>query len=684
MRNDTGHRANTFRNKIRKRSSWNIILIYNLITVSIIAAFYPLIPSLLNYPPNNEEVSASLGTSNISQYITITGITVILGTLILLWFFRGIDKWHTLDPDDPQNADKIFNIRIKCLNLPSFIFLLQILIMMIPLSILLFTVATINRITYLAPAKIILMVTSFFTLAAVITHTFAKESFKNILIQTYSNQEQEGLKLSLSKKIFLQVLPLLIIAILYTSLIGYSRLINEKGDLIYAIINAQLHESAAGTAQISNFDDAFRTLQSVRLENMDFYYIAKSPEGIIKTSNGSALGGYLTYFIDHPYKSDRLYDINSEIQGVIREVQTDSGIWKVGIVFHVVSTSAVEFFVIGFLIILILSIFVLYYFSKSLSRDISQVAEKLVDIAEGEYADFNRKIPVTSNDEIGDLVVAFNKVLKREKEHLEYIEAKHEFKMEQERLASLGQLMSGIAHNMRTPIMSLSGGIEGLRDLVKEAEASIGDPDVTKEDHHEISSEMIAWIEKMKIHCSYMSDIITAIRGQAMQASNDRYLSFTLDEIGKRIQVLLSHELKKHRCTLQIDLSAGYGARIRGDLSVMVQILSNLILNAAEAYDGKGGFIRVKALLDQGKVLLTVSDQAMGISNIVKDKLFNEMVTTKGKNGTGLGLYMSSSNVKERLGGKMWFESETNCGTTFFIHVPILGTDTRHNGDSRS
>lgn len=675
MRGEPTNQSGSLRRKIirlaSKRSSWSIIFIYNLITVLIIAAFYPVIPSLLNYPPNNEEVSTQLGTSNIAQYVVITAITVILGTLILLWFFRGIDKWRTLDPADPQNSGKIAAIRKKCLNMPSFVFLLQILIMMIPLSILLFTVATINRITYLAPAKIILMVTSFFSLAAVITHTFAKEIFKKILKSTYTQQEMEGMKLSLRRKIFLQVLPLVVIAILYTSLIGYSRLIDEKGDLIHTIYNAQLQEATAGITEVADIDDAFQLLSKVRLAHTESYYVVKSPQGEVRTSDGSFLGGYLDYFIDHPYETNRLYDINAEVQGVITEITTPEGVWKVGVVFHVASDSAVAFFVVGFLIILLLNIFVLSYFSKSLSRDISQVAESLVDIAEGEYVDLNKRIPVTSNDEIGDLVVAFNKILDREKAHLQNIEESHELMMEQERLASLGHLMGGIAHNMRTPIMSLSGGIEGLKDLVKEYEASLGDPDITREDHQEIIKEMTEWTDKMKSHCGYMSDIITAIRGQTMQVSTDRFLNFTVDALGKRLDVLLSHELKKQHCSLEIDFSACSESRIQGELSAMVQVLSNLILNAAEAYEGRGGVISLRGQQDGSKVLLTVSDHAKGIADSVKDKLFKEMITTKGKNGTGLGLYMSNSNIKARFGGRMWFESEPDRGTTFYIRIPV-------------
>ena len=62
--------------------------------------------------------------------------------------------------------------------------------------------------------------------------------------------------------------------------------------------------------------------------------------------------------------------------------------------------------------------------------------------------------------------------------------------MEKERLASLGQLIGGISHNLKTPIMSISGAAEGLTDLINEYDASIGDPEVTNDDHHAIANDM--------------------------------------------------------------------------------------------------------------------------------------------------------------------------------------------------
>ena len=119
--------------------------------------------------------------------------------------------------------------------------------------------------------------------------------------------------------------------------------------------------------------------------------------------------------------------------------------------------------------------------------------------------------------------------------------------MERERLASLGQLIGGIAHNLKTPIMSISGAAEGIQDLIKEYDASIGDPEVTQEDHHEIAKDMAVWVEKIRSHTEYMSDVITAVKGQAVnfsQTTNHRIDIFNgciLDQIPYNAFPIVQH-----------------------------------------------------------------------------------------------------------------------------------------------
>jgi signal transduction histidine kinase len=93
-------------------------------------------------------------------------------------------------------------------------------------------------------------------------------------------------------------------------------------------------------------------------------------------------------------------------------------------------------------------------------------------------------------------------------------------------------------------------------------------------------------------------------------------------------------------------------------------------MNSIHAYGGKSGTIKLSVEDKDEGILFTIKDFAKGIPEKIKSKLLREMVTTKGKDGTGLGLYMSHSTIRGRFGGKMWFESEEGKGTTFYIQLP--------------
>lgn len=244
--------------------------------------------------------------------------------------------------------------------------------------------------------------------------------------------------------------------------------------------------------------------------------------------------------------------------------------------------------------------------------------------------------------------------------------------LERERLASLGQLIGGIAHNLKTPIMSVAGGIDQVNYLTEEYEASIDDPEVTIEDHKEIAAEIQGWLKKMKGHMGYMSDIISTVKDQAANFANEGQEWFTLDEVLKRVKILMQHEITKNHCRYTEDVKADRNIRVRGGLNSLVQILDNIIVNAVQAYGKKGGEIILQVAEERNMLQIVISDFGKGIKDDVKNRLFKEMVTTKGKNGTGLGLYMSHSTIKGMFRGDMWVESSEGVGTDFYIQLPIL------------
>jgi len=243
--------------------------------------------------------------------------------------------------------------------------------------------------------------------------------------------------------------------------------------------------------------------------------------------------------------------------------------------------------------------------------------------------------------------------------------------IKRERLASLGQLIGGIAHNLKSPIMSISGATEGLIDLIKEYEESIVDKDVTIDDHLAIANDMKDWISKIKSYLEYMSDIITAVKGQAVALSENTVDSFTVEELTKRVDILMKHELKKALITLNLDLKVPTSLMIHGNINGLVQVINNMISNAIQAYKGKEGqTIDLIITQEKNDVIVSVRDYAGGLPKEVQEKLFKEMITTKGKDGTGIGLFMSYSNIRAHFNGDITYSTEEGKGTIFNIILP--------------
>ena len=245
--------------------------------------------------------------------------------------------------------------------------------------------------------------------------------------------------------------------------------------------------------------------------------------------------------------------------------------------------------------------------------------------------------------------------------------------IEKERLASLGQMIGGIAHNLKTPIMSIAGAAEGLSDLIKEYDSSIEDPEVTAQDHHEIASDMSVWIEKIRTHLSYMSDVITAIKGQAVNFSDQTSTSFTVKELMNYVDILMKHELKNALINLKAQADIDSSTEVKGNINSLVQVINNIISNAIQAYQSRGETnkdIDFRIYKEGSNIIFKIQDYAGGLPQNVQEKLFKEMITTKGKNGTGLGLFMSYSNIKAHFSGNLRYETSSE-GTSFFIEIPM-------------
>lgn len=297
---------------------------------------------------------------------------------------------------------------------------------------------------------------------------------------------------------------------------------------------------------------------------------------------------------------------------------------------------------------------------------------------------FNVEITsIIDNGQFLGILVLF-KDITQHIEDMQELKDSQDILMEKERLATLGQMIGGIAHNLKTPIMSISGASEGLEDLVNEYDSSIDDPEVTSSDHHAIVKDMREWIEKIRSYDNYMSDIITAVKGQAVSMNETQNEDFTIEELLSRVYILMKHELKAALVTINEDIRIDKQSTIFGNINSLVQVVNNLISNAIYSYGPADSLQSNNGLAPSdstrtidliiyeknGNIIISVVDHGCGMSKEVQNKLFKEMITTKGHNGSGLGLFMSYSTIKGNFQGDINFVSEEGKGTCFNIVLP--------------
>ena len=648
-----------------------LALVNTLIFAIIAAVLYFALPFVLNYPPNSTDNSFQIeivGITYTTQFIIIISVLLIMLYIALRLVYRKL----SLSEDKLNNPEYIRNLRKKAFNYPYFMLLVELFVPSIIIAILLFAFNTEAELVI----RITTVVFSFSAVFAIFSYMLSKKFFSNRLTATASlaNNKITGIRLPLYNKLLIQILPLFLYSFVLILLISMSLMTKEKGDLLYHFYRQELL-SRFDEETVYDITEVENILNSIEFKSEgDHALIISASDGEVYYSPETLNDFFIKYTLNFYDETDgytyEYYGQNTE--GAVVRINTNMGECYVGIRYFVFgNTFIVPFILIALLLILINCLFILYI-GRDLSNDINSVIDGMRHISNSDDVIYANNLPITSNDEIGDLTASFNEIQKLNKTYVDQLHSNQETLMESERLASLGQLIGGIAHNLKTPIMSISGALEGLTNLIKEYEESIGDPEVNVQDHHDIANDMSEWVSKIKDYTEYMSDIITAVKGQAVTLSETAAVHFTLDELVKRVNILMKHELKNALIYLNISMKTDEHTNINGDINSLVQVINNMISNAIQAYNGEANK-NIELILEtkNNNVYISVKDYASGMPKSVQEKLFKEMITTKGKNGTGLGLYMSYSTIKAHFNGDITFESELGKGTTFTIILPL-------------
>ena len=221
-----------------------------------------------------------------------------------------------------------------------------------------------------------------------------------------------------------------------------------------------------------------------------------------------------------------------------------------------------------------------------------------------------------------------------------------------ERLASLGQLAGGLAHEINNPL----GVILCYVDLLKSQLADF--PQGFKD---------VAIIEKHAVNCQrIVADLLEFARGQET-ARQPTALNATIEEVVRMVEP----QFRRQHCAIELDLAPGLPL-VNIDANKMKQVYLNLLMNSRQAINGRGAIrIKTRYLKESGKVRLIFRDNGSGIPPGIIDRIFDPFFSTKKTGeGTGLGLSVSYGIIKEH-GGDIQVESEPGQWTRFTIELPV-------------
>jgi DNA-binding LacI/PurR family transcriptional regulator/signal transduction histidine kinase len=241
-----------------------------------------------------------------------------------------------------------------------------------------------------------------------------------------------------------------------------------------------------------------------------------------------------------------------------------------------------------------------------------------------------------------------------------------------EKMASLGRLTAGIAHEMNTPLAAVRAVLIRLDELVKEYEASIGDASVTDEDHHEIARELRTAVQLADKAAERAAGFVRGVKAQTRGLSTQEHQAINAVVAVEDALLLLSHALMQGKCAVDFQKS-GNDIRLFGVPGRLEQVVTNLINNAVEASYPNGGPITVCLNKMSDFVELQISDHGCGILPENLSKIFDPMFSTKPfGSSTGLGLTIVHDIVVGEFGGSIDVNSVAGQGATFTIRFPLM------------
>jgi signal transduction histidine kinase len=291
-----------------------------------------------------------------------------------------------------------------------------------------------------------------------------------------------------------------------------------------------------------------------------------------------------------------------------------------------------------FLLAGIISLFITQRISSSFLF-ISEKMKKINLTRQNEYIEWKR------DDEIGLLVSEYNKMVFKLEESAEAL-------AKTEREGAWKEMAKQVAHEIKNPLTPMKLNIQFLQKAISNNEPNV----------KELASKMSVMLIEQIDHLSNIANQFS----QFANLSESKLEVFDLNEL---INQVLQLNAQTNNVQILQNLSDKI-IRIKADKTNMNRLFTNLVLNAIQSVpESREAVIQVNKSIEDDDVIIEIADNGAGIDDAAIQKIFTPNFTTK-NSGTGLGLAMCKKIV-EQTGGEIWFETEKDKGTSFFVKLPL-------------